>query len=129
MLRNRLATTGASLNPAATTRCWAELKAMLFGGLHRMGWYHSRPDVSRNAPFYFKWERTGLCLFCLSVLALSLATGFAGELPSPATNPPSARVVSVYDPAAIDAFLARPGVVRAMLDRAITNFTHKETVS
>jgi hypothetical protein len=39
------------------------------------------------------------------------------------------RVVTVEDPAAIDAFRPRPDVVRAMVDRAITNLTEKTSVA
>jgi uncharacterized protein (DUF362 family) len=94
-----------------------------------MGWYHSRPEVSRNAPFLLKPDALRYYLFCASVLVLSLAAAFGGELGSTTTNQQSARIVSVYDPAAVDAFLARPAVVQAMLDRAITNFTRKPTVA
>lgn len=67
-------------------------------------------------------------MLCLSVFALSFALGFSAEPALSPTNPPTAKVVSVYDPDAIQAFLARPTVVRAMLDRALTNFTQKQTV-
>jgi hypothetical protein len=42
---------------------------------------------------------------------------------------PTGRVVTVSDPAAIDAFVPRPEVVRTMIDRGITNFTRKATVT
>src|SRR5262252_5494876 len=41
----------------------------------------------------------------------------------------SARVLIVQDPLAMDAFRPRPEKVRAMVARAITNFTGKATVS
>jgi hypothetical protein len=39
------------------------------------------------------------------------------------------RVVTVYDPQAVDAFVPRADVIRAMVDRGITNLTHKTTVA
>jgi hypothetical protein len=42
---------------------------------------------------------------------------------------PSAVVVTVHDPQATDAFRARPEIVRAMVDRGITNLTGKATVA
>ena len=46
-----------------------------------------------------------------------------------ANSPPAARVVTVWEPEAIDAYVARPDLVRTMVDRGITNFTHKATVA
>src|SRR6185369_15942496 len=51
------------------------------------------------------------------------------ELPLTGNPTPPARVVTVCDPEAIDAFAPRPEVVRAMVSRAITNFAHKPTVA
>jgi hypothetical protein len=36
--------------------------------------------------------------------------------------------VTVYNPEAINAFVARPAIVKEMVDRGITNYTHKATV-
>lgn len=44
-------------------------------------------------------------------------------------NLPHARVVIVEDPQATDAFQPRPAVVRAMVDRGLTNLTAKPTVA
>jgi hypothetical protein len=44
-------------------------------------------------------------------------------------NLPHARVVLVEDPEATDAFQPRPAVVRAMVDRGLTNLTAKPTVA
>ncbi len=46
-----------------------------------------------------------------------------------ANETPRARVVTIYDPAATEAFRARPEVVRAMVNCGITNFTGKATVA
>ena len=44
-------------------------------------------------------------------------------------NRPRARVVSVYDAAATDAFRARPDVIREMVSRGMTNLTGKGSVT
>jgi hypothetical protein len=64
----------------------------------------------------------------LAVLFLQMANCSIAELPFAVTPSPPARVVTVSDPAATDAFVARPEVVRAMVDRAITYFTHQSSV-
>lgn len=48
---------------------------------------------------------------------------------SSANSGPRARVVTVQDAAAVEAFRPRPEVVRAMVDRGITNLTGKATVA
>jgi hypothetical protein len=58
-----------------------------------------------------------------------MLNGVAQEVPVPLSNQPTANVVIVHDAAAVDAFLPRPKVVEAMVDRAITNFTHQPTVA
>lgn len=62
----------------------------------------------------------GLALFACSV-------GFAkgGEVVPTPNKPLHARVVSVCDPEAIDAFRPRADVIRRMVERAITNLTGK----
>jgi hypothetical protein len=65
--------------------------------------------------------------FCLGLIALTAAAAPASELFSSATltNGPHARVVTVDDPGATEAFEARPERVREMVSRAITNLTGK----
>jgi hypothetical protein len=70
-------------------------------------------------------------LLVLGIVFIILAYGRApaAEPVVAANSAPAARVVTVCDPEAIDAFVPRLDVVRAMVDRGITNFTHKATVS
>lgn len=67
----------------------------------------------------------------LGIVLLSLVVGAAleAEPAVPANTAPIARVLTIADPDAVDAFVARGDVVRAMVDRGITNFTHQGTVS
>jgi hypothetical protein len=102
---------------------------MLFGGLHRLSWYHPHLEVSRNAPFSSMRART-LLNSGLAVLQFAFG-GFAGAqtLSSGSTAPSSARVVTVYNPEAISAFVPRQDIVRDMVTRGITNLTHKTSVA
>lgn len=80
--------------------------------------------MSRNAPRQrrlFRWLLAALC-GCL------LATPGAAQVappPSFASPAPKARVVSVEEADALDAFRPRPAVIRGMVDLAITNLTGK----
>ena len=64
---------------------------------------------------------------CACLLAGS-ARAQTGTPPSFANPGPRARVVIVQDGDALDAFVARPAVIRAMVDRGITNLTGKASV-
>ena len=68
--------------------------------------------------------RVGLCL-----LALLCGSGASAELLTSTNTGPIARVVSICDPEATDAFRPRPEVVRRMVNRALTNLTGKTTVA
>jgi uncharacterized protein (DUF362 family) len=68
--------------------------------------------------------------FPLSLCAFLCASGFAGLCAEPFTVDHSglrARVVIVHDAAATEAFEPRLNIVRAMVNRAITNLTGKAT--
>src|SRR5579862_4900944 len=67
------------------------------------------------------WIGVALFHFCTSFLR-------AESIPSSNSLPP-ARVVTVCNPEAISAFVARPDVVRDMVSSGITDFTHKRTVT
>ena len=103
---------------------------MLFGGLHRLSWYHSHLEVSRNAPFP-SFPARALLSISLAVLQLVLVAPVSAETPSSGSTaaPQSARVVTVYNPEAISAYVARPDIVKDMVIRGITNLTRKATVS
>lgn len=62
-------------------------------------------------------------------LWLSSLRGIAAGLNSSPTKAPGARVVTVFDPQAVDAFVPRVDVVRAMVERGLTNLTHTPTVA
>jgi hypothetical protein len=106
------------------------LYGVLFGGLHRVPWYHSSLVVSRNAP-----RIKGMRLSAVAAVATlwiffhALSSLRAGELPLPVASTGTAKVLTVCDRTAIEAYLPRQEVVRAMVDRAITNFTGKSTVA
>lgn len=59
---------------------------------------------------------------------LLMFKGQAQEVPLPLSNSPGSTVVIVRDAAAVDAYLPRPSVVKAMVDRAMTNVTHQPTI-
>jgi len=69
----------------------------------------------------------------MAALCMSLTTGLlpvraaANPLAS-VSGPPRASVVTAHDPDATDAFRPRLDKVRVMVERAITNLTHKVTV-
>lgn len=67
-------------------------------------------------------------LSLLLLVWLGAAANGAEPLFPPPTGP-SARVVVVQDPQATDAFRTRPDIIKAMVDRAITNLTAKATVA
>ncbi len=84
--------------------------------------------MSRNAPTDFDvWRRLLLRLGAV-FLNFTFWSALAAEPVLPAISPPAARVVTVCNPEAIDAFVPRADVVRGMIDRALTNFTHKASV-
>src|SRR5262245_18196377 len=101
---------------------------MLFGGLHRLSWYHSHLEVSRNAPFP-SFRIRALLSTSFVVLQFGFVAVEAETLSSVSSAPQTARVVTVYNPEAISAYIARPDVVRDMVARGITNLTHKAAVS
>jgi uncharacterized protein DUF362 len=70
-----------------------------------------------------------LAVLLFTVFCSELTTSLAGEVPLQLTPGPSARVLSVSDANATDAFKARPEIVRGMVDRAITRFTHQPSVA
>jgi hypothetical protein len=68
---------------------------------------------------------------CFQILTVCvLASGVAGaqEIPTASARPVRARVVSVFDPEASEAFRPRPEVVRSMVERGLTNLTGKALV-
>ena len=68
----------------------------------------------------------GTILWCkLFVVFLACSHSAAAEFLTTTNLGPVARVVSVCDPEATDAFRPRPEVVRRMVNRAITNLTGK----
>ena len=70
----------------------------------------------------------GLAVVSYLVLHGSVAAG-ATNLFSSGASGPSARVVTVQNFEATDAFRPRPDIVRAMVNRGITNLTGETTVS
>jgi len=66
---------------------------------------------------------------CVASFCLAFFRGTAADLPASSGSPPGARVVTVRDPQAIDAFVPRPDVVRALVEWGITNLTRKATVA
>jgi hypothetical protein len=65
---------------------------------------------------------------CALLLAACCLPAHAADLLSPSSITPHAYVVIAQDPEATDAFRPHPEKVRVMVDRAITNLTHKATV-
>lgn len=80
--------------------------------------------MSRNAPHLhrlFRWLLPALCGWLLAAPRAAPAA-----LPASFANPgPRARVVTVEEADALEAFRPRPAVIRGMVDRAITNLTGK----
>jgi len=84
--------------------------------------------VSRNAPHRCKLSRWLLPALLGCLLAAPGPAGAAA--PSSFANPgPRARVVTVEDAAALDAFRPRPAIIREMVDRGITNLTGRASVT
>jgi hypothetical protein len=80
--------------------------------------------VSRNAPHQRKLSRWLLPALCGWLLAAPGVVQAAA--PASFANPgPRARVVTVQEADALEAFRPRPAVIRGMVDRAITNLTGK----
>jgi len=69
-----------------------------------------------------------LPLLCIVLLSQGFYCARAAEAYSSPNKPLHARVVSICDAEAIDAFRPRPDVVRRMVQRAITNFTAKASL-
>jgi hypothetical protein len=84
--------------------------------------------VSRNAGFNRIARRDLRKLALAAGLLASILGARAGEIPFPATNGPRARVVTVCDPRATDAFLPRAQIVRAMVDRGVKALSGRRTV-
>jgi hypothetical protein len=101
---------------------------MLFGGLHPRWWYHPHVEVSRNAPYGSEIWRQSIIRVGLALIHLTFFHASAAESFSPGSSAPTARVLTVFNPEAIDAFVPRPAIVKEMVDRGITNFTHKAAV-
>ncbi|HWH71897.1 MAG TPA: DUF362 domain-containing protein [Candidatus Sulfotelmatobacter sp.] len=64
----------------------------------------------------------------MSLLGLLPAQGAEPFSTATAASGPHARVVIVQDPEATDAFRPRPNLIRAMVNRALTNLTAKATI-
>jgi hypothetical protein len=75
--------------------------------------------VSRNAP-----SRLGFTSFVLCLLASNGLIAARGATDSALPSPKFARVVSVQDPEATEAFRARFDHVQRMVERGLTNLTH-----
>lgn len=67
-------------------------------------------------------------MLVLGALALAPTSFLIAQTPN-SSAPSSARVVTVYNPDAISAYIPRQDVVRDMVTRGITNLTHKSTVT
>jgi hypothetical protein len=91
-----------------------------------VSWYHSRFEVSRNALFTTKVLRWCSWFVCGGLLPLQAATNAPQVFSAPAR--PRARVISVADPDASQAFRPRAEVVRVMVERGLTNLTGKSTL-
>jgi hypothetical protein len=65
----------------------------------------------------------------LSVLLAGYYPAWAAESATSGENGPTARVITVHDPGATEAFRPRPARVQAMVNRAVTNLTGKATVA
>jgi hypothetical protein len=102
---------------------------MLFGGLHRLSWYHSSLEVSRNAPCRFESLRRVFLGLGVALIALAVFQTLAADSSPHGSSLPAVRVLTVSNPEAIDAFIPRRAIVRAMVDCGITNYTRKATVA
>jgi hypothetical protein len=91
----------------------------------REGYRHSR--CGRRA---LKAKSTGAVAALLCCLLSLTSFRAAGAEPTPSTSPAlaPAKVVTVYDPEATDAFRPRPDKIRQMVERALTNLTAKPTL-
>ena len=85
--------------------------------------------MSRNAPFPYKRPPDLGIGLALGLLLLGISVGWTQEAFVSAAHAPTAQVLTVLDPVATDAFVARTDIVRAMVDRGITNLTHKSSVA
>src|SRR5882762_1524090 len=71
-------------------------------------------------------------MFSLSSLGSAIfacISGFSAEELPYVSHEPAARVVIASDPEATDAFRARPGVVHALVNRAVTNLLGVNSIS
>src|SRR5512133_2375533 len=78
----------------------------------------------RNAAVAMNISRS---LFIFFVLVLCCCAGRAQEKPQ--LRSLRAQVLAVQDPAASEAFRAKPDVVRAMVDRGLTNLTSQPNLA
>ena len=87
--------------------------------------------MSRNALLNLNLPRWLWSALCGVLLLPGVPPAQAAPpLSFPSAHPgPSARVITVENPEAIEAFRARPEIVRAMVNRGITNLTAKPTVA
>ncbi|HEY5480683.1 MAG TPA: hypothetical protein VIL39_04330 [Verrucomicrobiae bacterium] len=69
-----------------------------------------------------------LAALAVCLLSLSLLPAQAADASSSGSRAPRAYVTVTQDPEATDAYRPRPEKVRLMVNRAITNLTHKPTV-
>ena len=72
--------------------------------------------------------RAGCCLRSVAACSPKPGEVRAATPPSFANPGPRARVVTVQEADALDAFRPRPAVIRAMVDRGITNLTGKASL-
>jgi uncharacterized protein (DUF362 family) len=102
---------------------------MLFGGLHRLSWYHPGLEVSRNAAFSLR-RAQALLSIGLAVLQLGFARSLSADVfSSGSTASLNTRVVIVSNPEATSAFVPRADVVRDMVVRGLTNLTQKASAT
>jgi hypothetical protein len=99
-----------------------------FDGQHRVSCYHSLHEVSRNAGLKQVKRRHFLGLALGVALLAPILEARGAEIPILATNGPRAQVVTVCDSRATEAFLPRPEVIRAMVDRGIKTLSGKATL-
>src|SRR6266704_223745 len=97
------------------------------GASPRINRWYRQDAPQHHHPGWSLSASLGTRLILGFVLLISISS-LAAEAFSASSAGPSARVVIVHDPAATDAFRPRPEKIRAMVSRAITNFTGKATV-
>src|SRR2546430_8146179 len=80
---------------------------MLFGGLHQISWYHSHLIVSRNAPSEPILHYRPIVSVMLAVLCFLAPRLRAGELLLPVDSATNSRVLTMFSPEAIEAYVPR----------------------